>query len=161
LPFKTKEEKARYDKKRLKEIRENGGEKYQKLLEQTRKKNKKNYYKRKKLGLEQFSTIARRNKRVYYMYNDARKRAKKMGLEFNIEESDIIIPEFCPILGIPMFHGKGKLSQNSPSLDRIDNSKGYLKDNIAVISYKANRYKSDMSLDILNKIRKYMENSLN
>ena len=76
----------------------------------------------------------------------AKRRAKKKGLEFNIDKLDIDIPIICPILGIPIVktYTKGKNTgptSNSPSLDRIDNSKGYIKGNVRVISHKANTMK--------------------
>ena len=64
----------------------------------------------------------------------AKHRAIKRGIEFNIDLSDIVIPDVCPILGIPLViaDGTGKAGgrMNSPSLDRIDNTKGYVKGNI-------------------------------
>jgi hypothetical protein len=76
----------------------------------------------------------------------AKRRAKEKGLEFNIDNTDIDIPILCPILGIPIvkIYTKGKSTgptSNSPSLDRIDNSKGYIKGNVRVISHKANTMK--------------------
>jgi hypothetical protein len=76
----------------------------------------------------------------------AKERAKRKNLEFNIEVSDVVIPIICPILGIPIIknisetRAKGP-SANSPSLDRIDNSKGYIKGNVTIISHKANTMK--------------------
>lgn len=64
------------------------------------------------------------------MWKAARKRAAERGLEFNIEESDIIIPEICPILEVPFQFGTRNNYDYSPSLDRIDNTKGYIKGNI-------------------------------
>lgn len=156
MPFKTKEEKAAYDKKRLKEILEERGGRYFKLREQKKEAGIKNYNKRKDLGLTAYCTLARTKRPDYYMFHDARRRAKASGLDFNIEFNDIHTPETCPILGIPLFRTNGGHTDNSPSLDRIDNSKGYVKDNVAVISYKANRYKSDMTLDIIEKLWCYM-----
>jgi hypothetical protein len=77
-------------------------------------------------------------------------RAKRRGHEVNIEESDIKIPIICPILGLPIFTDRveGKKagpSENSPSLDRIDNTKGYVKGNVQVISHKANTMKGNAS----------------
>lgn len=79
-----------------------------------------------------------------YILQSAKSRAKTSGLEFNITENDFEIPEICPALSIPIFvqAGKGK-SPNSPSLDRIDSSKGYIKGNVQVLSWRANNLKSD------------------
>lgn len=80
----------------------------------------------------------------------AKRRAKEKGLEFNIDNTDIDIPILCPILGIPIvkIYTKGKSTgptSNSPSLDRIDNTKGYIKGNVRVISHKANTMKHNAS----------------
>ena len=49
-----------------------------------------------------------------------------------------------------------KVKYNSPSLDKIIPKKGYTKNNISVISYRANTIKSDGRLDEFVKIYKYM-----
>lgn len=67
-------------------------------------------------------------------------------MEFTIEVSDIKIPEKCPYLGVPFVLLDKELA---PSLDRIDSSKGYTSDNIRVISYKANRMKSNATVQEL------------
>lgn len=68
------------------------------------------------------------------------------GLEHSICKEDIIIPEKCPYLNITLTNicGKGRHEYN-PSLDRIDNTKGYVKGNIRVISDKANRLKTNLT----------------
>ena len=80
------------------------------------------------------------------LWKMAKHRSKEFGLDFNIDVSDIIIPEVCPLL-------KCKLDSSSkktlPSLDRIDNSKGYIKGNVRVISFKANQMKSNASQEEL------------
>lgn len=87
---------------------------------------------------------------VHNMWKRAKDRASKYGYEFNIEESDIIIPKKCPLLNIPIYCGDKDNYENSPSLDRIDNSKGYVKGNIWVISKKANSMKNSASFSELN-----------
>ena len=84
----------------------------------------------------------------YYLWKAAKQRAKRKNLDFNITPDDIIIPQLCPLLNIPIIHtvGKGQRSDNSPSLDRIDNRFGYIKGNILVVSWRANFLKSDASL---------------
>jgi hypothetical protein len=78
------------------------------------------------------------------LLQSAKGRAKKYGHDFNIELEDIIIPEYCPLLGIkiePREGGHGP-KDSSPSLDRIDNTKGYVKGNVWVISWLANKMKA-------------------
>lgn len=76
--------------------------------------------------------------------NRARERSKLKGMECTIEKEDIVIPECCPILNIPLIVKIGKSGGdiNSPALDRIDNSKGYIKGNIMIMSHLANMMKS-------------------
>ena len=94
--------------------------------------------------------------RLLRLYYDATNRSKKNKLEFNIEKSDIMIPLICPALNIPIKIDNNKLSYDSPTLDRIDNSKGYVKGNICVISWKANKIKSYGSLEDHKKIIDYL-----
>lgn len=89
------------------------------------------------------------------MYSRVKSRAKQKGISFNIDKTDIIIPEFCPVLGIklvPKLGGKKGYYPDSPSLDRIKPSLGYIKDNIRVISARANLLKNDASIDELEKV---------
>lgn len=84
------------------------------------------------------------------MFNSAKYRAKKKGLSFTITKDDIVIPEFCPVFGIRLETSPevGR-SDASPSLDRIDNSEGYVKGNVIVVSWLANRIKSDATVEQL------------
>lgn len=89
------------------------------------------------------------------MLSSAKSRAKRFGLDFNLTIEDIVIPEYCPILDIKLCNNKGGAKASSPSLDRIDNSKGYIKGNVAVISYRANSAKRDFSLEDIERLYKY------
>ena len=93
------------------------------------------------------------------MLADARKRAKAKGLEFDLVKSDLSIPDICPVLGIPLAVSS-KRSAGSPSLDRVDNTKGYTKENVCVISLRANALKNDATIDELEKITNYMKEKL-
>ena len=78
----------------------------------------------------------------------AQNRSKKKGTPCTIEETDINIPKLCPVFKEPLekeFRPSGKkgASPYAASLDRIDNSKGYIKGNIQVISNKANTMKGN------------------
>jgi hypothetical protein len=97
-----------------------------------------------------------RKNHVSAMRTAAKVRAKKYGVDFNLEPSDIITPEFCPVLGIPLFIGDGKSTANSPSLDRIIPSVGYTKGNVRVISHKANTIKSNATAEELKLVYEYL-----
>lgn len=91
------------------------------------------------------------NKPEWKMHQRAKIRAKKYGREFNLEVSDIVIPEVCPVLGVPLVQHRGRSGAfaDSPSLDRIDNNKGYVKGNVRVVSQRANQMKGDASREEL------------
>ena len=80
---------------------------------------------------------------VLNMLNQARHRAKRKGLPFNITLGDIRLPVFCPVLGITLDYGHkgGHLLPSSPSLDRRIPELGYVRGNVEVISMKANSIK--------------------
>lgn len=98
----------------------------------------------------------RRHWREKYPIRSLIRLASKRGHEINIREEDIVIPEFCPVLGIPLEMGTRKAKDNSPSLDRVDSSKGYVKGNVRVISWRANRLKSDATIGEVAAILAYM-----
>ncbi len=72
----------------------------------------------------------------------AKFRARDRGLEFNLTLDDIVVPEVCPILGLPIVRN-GENRDWWPSIDRIRTDQGYVKGNVAVISCRANRIKND------------------
>jgi uncharacterized protein (DUF3084 family) len=76
------------------------------------------------------------------IYERAKSRARKHGVPFDIDVEDIDVPSLCPALSIPL-ERSDTITDNTPSLDRIDPAKGYVRGNIAVISNKANRIKSN------------------
>jgi hypothetical protein len=83
------------------------------------------------------------------LLNAARQRSKKYGYDFDIEIKDIVVPTHCPLLGIELYVAEGRKAakDNSASLDRIDSTKGYTKDNVWVISHRANTIKSNATLE--------------
>lgn len=95
----------------------------------------------------------------HYLWYVARTRARKKDIEFSITKDNIVIPDICPILEIPLSKGDGYLP-NAMSLDRVDNTKGYLVGNVRVISRKANLMKSSLTLDVLEKFIKYIKNEI-
>lgn len=90
------------------------------------------------------------NNPIKSMLRRCKRRASSLGVEFSLVEEDILIPEYCPILNIKLI--KSADIDSAPSIDRVDNTRGYTKDNIIIISHRANRLKSDASIDELNKL---------
>lgn len=86
---------------------------------------------------------------IKVLINDARGRAKRKGVSFDITEEDLTIPKLCPLLNIPILISSNGLTDNSPSIDRIDNTKGYIKGNVMIISHKANTCKNSLTLEQL------------
>jgi hypothetical protein len=84
--------------------------------------------------------------KTFILYR-VRQNAKIRGLECTLELKDIPdIPKLCPVLHIKIEYtvGAGKRPKpNAASLDRIDNTKGYVPGNVRIISYRANELKKD------------------
>lgn len=72
------------------------------------------------------------------IWRDARSKARKYGLFFDLRLEDIIVPEFCPISGRRIGVTDGQAGAHSPSLRRRMRNSGYTKDNIMIVSLGAN-----------------------
>lgn len=94
----------------------------------------------------------------YEMLRGAKYRAKTRGVPFDLTLTDIVIPARCPVLDIPLVvrARTGFPAPDSPSLDRIIPARGYVKNNVRVISHKANTLKRDATIEELEKIIAYM-----
>ncbi len=97
----------------------------------------------------------------------ARQRAKEKNLPFDIDldyvrsmvGENAEFASHCPVLKMPLEWSRhrgngGKVLPNSPSIDRIDPARGYIKENIWVISHRANQIKSDASHEELKLVTK-------
>lgn len=91
------------------------------------------------------------------MLHSAKHRAKRLGVPFDLTIEDVKIPPRCPVLGIPLRIGDGKISQCSPTLDRIVPERGYVKGNVVVVSLKANAMKSNATLEDMRKVLAFYE----
>lgn len=73
------------------------------------------------------------------LLRQAKQHAKKIGVECTITIDDITVPNKCPILETNfILHDK----YYTYSIDRIDNTKGYIPGNIGVITRLANMMKN-------------------
>jgi hypothetical protein len=137
---------------------------------------------KKKLSIEKFRAVSRKNWRGQYpqckicesslmkvkykknpipqMLSNAKIRAKQKGVDFNLTTQYLkkIFPKDnkCPITGLNFEFGyinKEKINKNnSPSLDRIIPSKGYVIGNVMVISDLMNRMKQDSTFEDIEKL---------
>jgi len=99
---------------------------------------------------------------AFAKFRKVRARAKQTGIPFRARVEDFEIPEVCPVLGIPLRreYGTGKAKGDSPSVDRVIPSLGYVTGNIRVMSNRANLLKNDASLEELKSLVSYVEEHL-
>lgn len=85
-------------------------------------------------------------------------RAKRKGLDFSLETKDILdIWEKqngkCYYTKEPMTWGAKEVNYNTHmSIDRVDSTKGYTKDNVVLCSARINTIKNNISIEELNSI---------
>jgi hypothetical protein len=94
-------------------------------------------------------------KKLRSLLYKARQRAKQKGIEFSVSAKDFKHTTHCPLLKTELCftnsrHDKG----SSPSIDRIDPSKGYVPGNVWIISARANQIKNNATLGELRQIAK-------
>lgn len=99
---------------------------------------------------------------AYRLWVGAHSRAAKKGLPFDLEVADIEVPEKCPVFGVPMERATGSrgAGDSSPTLDKIIPELGYVKGNVAVISWKANRLKSNGTLDDFRALTRWLSETV-
>ena len=93
-------------------------------------------------------------------FNERMKDARKRGIEATIKFTDISWPTHCPVLGIELDYktkrgNRKALNPANPSIDRWDNTKGYIPGNVFIISNRANSLKNNGSIEELEAVAKY------
>lgn len=79
-------------------------------------------------------------------------------MEFTLTLDDIMpLPLLCPVLGIELRKGTHSGDDHSYSLDRTDNTRGYVPGNVAVISRRANRIKNDATFAEVELLFNYLK----
>ena len=99
--------------------------------------------------------------------NNARSRALRDKVPFDLTLQDLvdIATDECPIFNTPFVWGgasmgKGKTRQDTPTLDRILPELGYVKGNVAFLSYRANRIKDNGTMQEHYKIADWIWNHI-
>jgi hypothetical protein len=93
-----------------------------------------------------------------WVVGSCKQTAKNKDLPFNITSDDVIIPTHYPALGIELKMGTSGLLASrdaAPSIDRIVPSKGYVRGNIVVVSFRANRIKTNATADEILAVGKF------
>ena len=91
-------------------------------------------------------------------FRGKRDNAKRAGIPFNIEFGELVFPNVCPVLGIPIDYFSDGRSENSPSFDRIKLDLGYVSGNVVIMSWRANRIKNDGTAEEHKLIAQYLSN---
>lgn len=93
-----------------------------------------------------------KHRKLQNMLNGARRRAleKQIPFDLDLDYLSSIAPSHCPYLNSPLrwelntgSGAKPVAFPDSPSLDRIDSSQGYIKGNVVIVSHRANAIKRD------------------
>jgi len=130
-------------------MKEHMGSWYENNKEEQKRRNRERYLndpeKERKYRRDSYHKNKNRPKKIIYLlWKAAKHRATVKEVPFSLTLEDIVIPEYCPILGVKIEEpGLGK--RFTASIDRKIPSLGYTKDNIQIISTLANRMKWDAS----------------
>lgn len=99
--------------------------------------------------------------RLQMLLNASKQRARANDIEHTLTLTDIkeLYPADgkCPVFGTTLQFNKAGFRDSSPSLDKIDPNKGYTKDNVQVLSWRANKLKSDASIQELELLLSFMK----
>jgi hypothetical protein len=99
-----------------------------------------------------------RNDAVYQQMREKfrQKKANNFKHEWTIDFGELEFPSHCPLLGIELDYFAQRSQENSVSFDRIDSSKGYVKGNVIICSWRANRIKNDGTAEEHKKIYEFL-----
>lgn len=103
--------------------------------------------------------------RYKILWEAARTRAAKSNIEFSLSKENIkkvINVGLCQATNLPFEISSNRRGPYSPSIDRIDNSKGYSDNNCLVVCWCFNAGKNHFNIEDYIKIcKKVVENSKN
>jgi hypothetical protein len=86
--------------------------------------------------------------------------AKRKKIPFDLNPDNLSLPVRCPVLGMELSFNTVAADDNSYSIDRVDNTRGYTMDNICIMSLKANKMKSNGTLEELVKLGEWAKAQL-
>lgn len=93
-----------------------------------------------------------------YRFTSAKVSARHRDIEWGLEPADIDWPTHCPVFGIELDYKRKNTrapTDDSPSIDRIDATRGYVKGNVVVVSMLANRIKNSGSWEQIMRVAEF------
>lgn len=101
----------------------------------------------------------RSDKVAFRMWENAKQRAARDNLPFDIEPEDCAVPALCPVFGLPFVLGGGAAERmkRGPSIDKFKKELGYVKGNVFIISGMANTIKNQYSTAQVRAVADWME----
>lgn len=83
--------------------------------------------------------------------------ATRIGWDWTVQFGELEWPTHCPVLGMELDYFSEFVKENSPSFDRIDSGLGYVKGNVRIMSWRANRIKNNGTAEEHRKIADYLD----
>jgi hypothetical protein len=146
--YKDLEKSRAYGRERSRKREATRGEHYQQYRKKYNQDNKEHH--------RVWQRLKRQERLEVYLLSGARLRAKNKSVPFSIKVSDIVVPEYCPALGIKLQIGVGMAQKSSPTLDRFIPALGYVPGNVYVISKHANTIKNNATLEEVRMVAEWM-----
>ncbi len=99
--------------------------------------------------------------RLQMLLNASKQRANNKDRQHTLTLQDLKdlwpLDNKCPVFGFEFEWNSAGFRETSPSIDRIDSTKGYTRCNVQIISWKANRIKAHATAEELEIVSKYMK----
>ena len=114
---------------------------------------------------EIYSREYRAKNRAAYLISECRRRSQKRGIAFDLDAHVTQIQEriskaTCEVSGIALaLEAAPGRAYNTPSLDRIDPSKGYVYGNVRIVAFAVNAMLGDWGEDVaMSIINQWLQN---
>lgn len=99
-----------------------------------------------------------------YKHKELKAGAAQRGIAFELSRDDVrdlLARRVCELCGIECRRGTCRAERwTTPSIDRIDNTVGYLLSNVALLCYRCNARKADMSLADVERLYHWLREKL-
>lgn len=127
---------------------------------QLAKENTKRWLKEHSFKTKEYQRNRHINTPGWFLVPNAKRRAKMLGMPFELKQGDFVVPERCPVLGILLDQSpdipERRPRMNAPSLDRLVPALGYVKGNVEVVSFRANMVKNEGTAAEHEAVARYM-----